>query len=260
MPVGFCIAMIATASGIGGAALFTPFLFIVMDLPARIAVAAGLFIELFGFSSGLIGFARHKLISYEIGIKILYFALPATIVGVHVGKNVDDAVLLQILSIILVLLAILLLRPDHEVRVKHVKHGKDKTNFKIPEIGVDARLLSSVGGLLAGMVSSGIGEMNDYVLMKKYKMKGAIAAGTSVFVVAITVLIGSMTHAYVFFQEGTYLFAQLGQILLFAVPGVVLGAQVGVRVSQKIPEAYRKRFIASIFLAVAVVTIISIPF
>jgi uncharacterized membrane protein YfcA len=44
--------------GIGGAALFSPFFLLVLSLRIDMAIALGFLIEVFGFSSGFVGFAR----------------------------------------------------------------------------------------------------------------------------------------------------------------------------------------------------------
>jgi uncharacterized membrane protein YfcA len=44
--------------GIGGAVLFSPFFLLVRSLRIDMAIALGLLIEVFGFSSGFVGFAK----------------------------------------------------------------------------------------------------------------------------------------------------------------------------------------------------------
>ncbi len=44
--------------GIGGAVLFSPFFLLVLSLRIDMAIAPGLLIEVFGFSSGFVGFAK----------------------------------------------------------------------------------------------------------------------------------------------------------------------------------------------------------
>ena len=56
--IGMGIATIAMMAGIGGAVLFAPFFMLVLKLDPLIALGAGLVIEFFGFSSGVIGYWR----------------------------------------------------------------------------------------------------------------------------------------------------------------------------------------------------------
>ena len=71
-PVSILIATTAMASGIGGAAYFTPLFLVVFPLlgPEYVmtpvaAVGTALFIETFGFSSGFVGYYRKRLIDFK---------------------------------------------------------------------------------------------------------------------------------------------------------------------------------------------------
>jgi hypothetical protein len=71
-PIGIVVAAIAMAAGIGGAVFFSPIFFLFLKLKPDIAIGTSIFIEIFGFSSGFVGFARKKLIDYKLGKKILF--------------------------------------------------------------------------------------------------------------------------------------------------------------------------------------------
>ena len=71
-PVAICVATAAMLSGIGGAALFIPIFVIIFPLlgpeyPLAISAAIGsaLMTEVFGFSSGFIGYYRKRLIDFS---------------------------------------------------------------------------------------------------------------------------------------------------------------------------------------------------
>ena len=85
-PVGIAIATIAMLAGIGGAVLFSPFFMLVLKLEPLIALGAGLAIEFFGFSSGVIGYWYKKVINFSIVKQLIMFTIPATIVGVTLGR------------------------------------------------------------------------------------------------------------------------------------------------------------------------------
>ncbi len=263
-PIGVLFATIAMAVGIGGAAMFTPFFLLVLRIPANIAVGVGLFIEVFGFGSGLLGFARKKLIEYKVGIFILCFTIPAAMIGAFVANSIPEVWIKLTLAGLLLILAIRIIEPDKTVTLKcHQKqepctHDEEQDCYRTPENKIMVGLLTAIGGLLGGMVSTGIGEMNDFALLKKYEMHGPIAAGTSVFVVALTVLVGSASHAYAFFTQSLNQLEQVFNILIFTIPGVLLGGQLGVKVSELIPEEKREIVVGSLFVILAVVTILSL--
>ena len=79
-PVAVGIATIAMLAGIGGAIMFAPFFMLVLRLDPLIALGAGLAIEVFGFSSGVIGYLRKKVIDFNIVRQVIVLTIPATIV------------------------------------------------------------------------------------------------------------------------------------------------------------------------------------
>ena len=58
----------------------------------------------------------------------------------------------------------------------------------------EGRLLTTIGGLFIGMVSTGLGEMNGFFLIQRCRVPSKVAVATSVFIVAITALIASIGH------------------------------------------------------------------
>ena len=87
-PVAVGIATIAMSAGIGGAVMFAPFFMLVLRLDPLLALGAGLAIEVFGFSSGVIGYWRKHVIHFDIVKKLIILTIPATIVGVVFGRSI----------------------------------------------------------------------------------------------------------------------------------------------------------------------------
>ena len=85
-PVAIGISTIAMLAGIGGAIMFAPFFMLVLRLDPLLALGAGLAIEVFGFSSGVIGYLRNKVIDFNIVKQLIILTIPATIVGVVLGR------------------------------------------------------------------------------------------------------------------------------------------------------------------------------
>jgi uncharacterized membrane protein YfcA len=96
--------------------------------------------------------------------------------------------------------------------------------------------------------------MNLFV--KRFKIHSGIAAGTSVFIVALTAISGAVTHSIHLASYATL--SQLNQIFSVAIswaPGAIVGAQVGIRVSRLIPEKMIKYLLVGIFLIIAGLTL-----
>lgn len=262
LPIAVLFATVAMATGIGGAVMFTPFFLLALDLPAATAVAIGLFIEIFGFGSGIVGFARRALIRYDVATYLLGFTVPGAIIGAFLAHHIPGWTVKAALAVLLAVLAYLLWQPMTRTVLKDGDPGKCDNHsaddcYEQPTHRQGIRALSFLGGLFAGLVSAGVGEINDYTLLKEYRMHGPAAAGTSVFVVAVTVAVGTVVHAFSLFSNPMDTGKMLG-ILLFTLPGVILGAQVGVYWTDVIPEAYRDNAISVLFVVLSAATVLSL--
>lgn len=100
----------------------------------------------------------------------------------------------------------------------------------------EGRLIAGVGGAFMGMTSAGLGEMNGYFLLQRCRVPGRVAVATSVLVVAVTALVASAAHATRIAGEAPDALPTILGILVFTVPGVIVGAQVGSAVARHIPQ------------------------
>ena len=96
-PVAICVATSAMLSGIGGAAIFAPIFMIIFPLlgpeypfeSIAAAIGVALLTEVFGFSSGFVGYYRKGLIDFRSAIPFIKVGVPIGIIG---------AILLGVLS------------------------------------------------------------------------------------------------------------------------------------------------------------------
>jgi uncharacterized membrane protein YfcA len=272
-PVSIVVATCAMLSGIGGAALFTPIFILVFPLlgPEYVlhstiaAISAALITQTFGFFSGFIGYYRRRLIDYSLANRILLFAVPVSVIGALVASRVHDSVLLMSYALLVAVLAVVmwLNRPPSlaksDKQNKHVKtvvdsHGHEYI-YEIPHLGVTSYALTGLGAFLTGMVSVGIGE----VTISKLTRKGlpiAVAAATSVLVVIVIVAFASTTLAVQLIKAGGWT-AVPWNLLVYDIPGVLIGGQIGPRLQGKIAPHVMRRAIAILFvvLAVAMMTV-----
>jgi hypothetical protein len=96
------------------------------------------------------------------------------------------------------------------------------------------------------MVSVGIGE----VTISKLTRKGlpiAVAAATSVLVVIVTVALASATLAIQLIRDGGWT-AVPWDLLLYDIPGVLIGGQIGPRLQGRIAPHTMRRAIAILFV------------
>ena len=85
------------------------------------------------------------------------------------------------------------------------------------------------------MVSSGLGELNGYFLLQRCRVPSSVSVATSVFV-AVTALVASVGCIFQIGQDELYGLTTVGNLLLFTVPGVVMGAQLGPLLAERVPD------------------------
>jgi uncharacterized protein len=280
LPACVLIASVAMLTGISGTAMLTPFLILVFPLirvpvltPAQ-AVGMALFTEFFGFASGTLGYHKERLIDYRTAKKLLLVSIPAIIVFSLMANLVSSLLLRGIYGGMMVALAAyLFLSSAASVRNRELKelpeaadriprrkeepiervitskrHGEFR--YKVCD-QTSGLVVCGTGAAMEGLVSVGLGELLMPNLVKRCKIPVAVSAATSVFVIAITVLTGSITSFLALVQKGG-LGAVPWDLVLYTVPGAVIGGQIGSRFQGAISSDAMEKFIAVLFLVVGV--------
>ncbi|PIN79998.1 hypothetical protein COV13_04340 [Candidatus Woesearchaeota archaeon CG10_big_fil_rev_8_21_14_0_10_32_9] len=257
-PVAILLAGIATSIGVGGAIFFTPIFILVFKIDPIHAVFLGLVIELFSLISGVSAYWRRKSINFHIIKKIILFTVPATIVGALLARYLPETVLLMALSAVLFYVAFLFLiqekkaLPRHPAHTGiHTKHKKARVDSKVTRAGI-------IGGLLTGMTSAGLGEIDEYMFLKKMGLPVPSASGTSIMVVSISVIAALIIHAIFWTNaDGAFLTKTLS-MLIFSIPGVIIGAQLGAKLAQKMNVQTLSTYAGATFFVLALSVLYSV--
>jgi uncharacterized membrane protein YfcA len=122
----------------------------------------------------------------------------------------------------------------------------------------EGRLIGGVGGLFVGLISTGLGELNGYFLMQRCRVPSRVSVATSVFVVAITALSAATGHLFQFVKSGPEVLRLVLSIVVFTVPGVIIGAQIGSAVASKLSQTLLERSLGVLFIGVAAVTLFEV--
>ncbi len=279
-PACILIASVAMLTGISGTAMLTPFLILVFPIlsvptvtPGQ-AVGMALFTEFFGFASGVVGYQRAHLIDYKTGWKLVKVAVPTMIVFSLLSQLVSSDVLRVAYGVMMLgLSSYLFLTAPGNVRNKKLE-ALPKAAVSIPrkreaaveriitaQDGKEYRykicdqrrgyMITCAGAAMEGLVSVGLGELEMPNLVKRCKIPVAISAATSVFVIAITVLSGSVTSVAVLVQRGG-LSAVPWNLVVYTIPGAVLGGQLGSKFQGRISSDLSERLIAVLFVVVGI--------
>lgn len=82
-----------------------------------------------------------------------------------------------------------------------------------------------------------------------------VTVATSVVVVAVTALAASVTHFIDFLQEGGDVLDTVLSVIIFTIPGVIIGGQFGPLLSRRVRGQALINFLGWLFLVVALLTL-----
>ena len=268
-PASIAVATCAMLSGIGGAALFTPIFIVIFPLlgpeyPLQSTVAAigtALITQTFGFMSGFVGYYRRRLIDFNLAFRFLRISVPVVIIGALTAHVVHDGILIASYSILVLVLAFVLwMRPrkgwtqtDAEgvLETRSITDARGNTfEYPVPRLGLRNYALTGIGAFLTGMVSVGIGEVTISQLARR-GVPVAVAAAASVVVVICTVALASTALFAQLVREGGWQ-AIPWNLLIYDVPGVLIGGQIGPRLAGLVSQRTMQRAIGILFIVLAV--------
>lgn len=282
-PACIVIATIAMASGISGAALLSPTIIIgfplfgVPTLTPAAAIGSSLFTEFSGFGSGVIGYVRRRLVDFRTARALVIVAVPVAAAAGFLSSEIDPRVLKGVYGLLMLPLAAVLwrqageeLRPgsrDPKPRYARIRdQDRDLTRIVDSEGNVYewrtcnrrvGRLLTAGGAAMAGLISTGIGEIEMPQLVKRCHVPLPVAAATSIVIVASTVLGASVAHFLRLLQEGG-VDAIPWNLIVYTVPGAIIGGQIGARLQGKVPPRMMERSMAILFLIVGAVFLLNV--
>ena len=253
VPVGLMIGAYGTIIGAGGGFILVPLLLLLYphETPESIA-SISLPVVFFNAFSGTIAYARLKRVDYGSGMLLSVATIPGAIIGAlttgYVARRPFDAMV----GVLLVAVSgFLLLRPaadagHHYGRFRFARRVVDTDGTAHawsynPILGV---ALSVVIGFVSSLLGIGGGFIHVPVMVKLLNFPVHIAAATSHFTLTIMTFVGSMVH----FVAGT-LAGTAYRIVPLAL-GVIVGAQVGARLAQRMHGVW---IIRALVLALAFV-------
>lgn len=267
LPISVLIATTAMASGIGGAVFFSPLFILVLKLDPAVAVGTALITELFGFSSGLFAYWRRRLIDFKLGRDLLLFSIPAAIVGSLTADLFPAVVLKTVFAVGVIFIGsqlyFSLRREEREAlddqigaeavrqcETELIDSAGNRYGYTIRRKD-QGRWFAAIGGAFLGAISVGLAELQEYHLMVRCRVPSPVAVATSIFVVVVSVLVASLTHFYSFFTAAdSAALSQVLNVVVFTVPGVLVGGQIGPLVQARVNPDLVKAGIAILFVAV----------
>lgn len=216
--VAFFAASVANATAIGGGFLFMPLFIFVYQLAPPLALKLSIATQAFGMTSGALSWGRnyidkHAFILASIAsITGVWFATYLWIVPSSLIKPLFAIISLGVFFALIV-----------EMRLKGAsEHTAAK--FSVNRVSVFFVLSAFSGGLVTAWTAIGVGEVVALYLLFFYRLRLDKAIGTGVAVLAVSSIAGFIFH--------TDLGGIPWDLLLFTVPGVILGGRYGVKVAK----------------------------
>lgn len=271
-PVAMCVATAAMLSGIGGAALFIPIFVIIFPLlgpeyplATSAAIGSALMTEVFGFSSGFIGYYRKRLIDFKSAVPFICVSIPVAIVGALLfGLLQEQEILLKgAYALLMLILCPVILRhtPPRDMLADSTNNdainadaeirkitGRDGTTYRFrkPRQGPIGAFFTSIGSFLTGFLGVGVGEVILPQLVKRNRVPVAVAAATSVLTVIVTIASASFTQIAALIEAGG-LSAVPWNLVCYTIPAVIIGGQIGPLLQGRIEQRKLEKAIAILF-------------
>jgi len=115
---------------------------------------------------------------------------------------------------------------------------------------IQAIVMAMVGAFATGLISVGIGETIVPTLASQRKIPIKIVKGTSVFVVTVVIIASNATDLIYKYVKHELSVSFPWTLLMWTMPGVLLGSQIGAYLAGKIPEGVTEVSLISLFLSI----------
>ncbi len=228
--IGIIAGGYGTIVGAGGGFIFVPALLIVFNMDPVVASASGLVIVLINSFTGVLGYAKQKKIHYKTSLTIGISAIPGALLGVWLLHIYSSQYFYVIFATILVALGIFLFSKNSPFQGKLLKKKTpsiQEASNKSPLNEVWFLPLGLMMGIFSSYLGIGGGWLLVPILVYLFKVPAHRAAATSILSLCIYSTVGVASQ--LFYNNIDWMTVIFGGI------GVIIGANVGVFLSQKIP-------------------------
>jgi len=223
--VAFFAASVANATAIGGGFLFMPLFIFVYQLAPIIALKLSFATQAFGMTSGALTWGRKSIDTHAFAIASIASILGvwfATYVWVIPSNYIKPLFALISLGVFIALVI--------EIKL-NLPDAKHSVNFRFDYLSILFGISAFAGGLITGWTAIGVGEVVALYLLFLYRLKLDIAIGTGVAVLAVSSIAGFIFHIG--------LSGIPWDLLVFTVPGVILGGRYGVKMAKHLEASVR---------------------
>ncbi|MEY4290447.1 MAG: hypothetical protein RL130_389 [Actinomycetota bacterium] len=221
--------------GAGGAMLSVPILMYLFDFEPKLATTAALAVVFLAALSGLVPKARMKQILYRDAFVISGIGLITNIGFALIAQHIPDSVITTGFAAVLLLAGSSMLRPP-----RLEEHKRMPLHILI--------LMSLLIGSMTGLFGIGGGFLAIPVLVLFFGTPQAIAAGTSLLIIALNSLISFVGHHALWADVQWH-------IPIFMAGAAIVIAQIASHYSGKSSPAILRKAFAYLLFAVSIFTL-----
>lgn len=225
-PTGMIIASLSSAVGIGGGILWMPFFIIFLKFSPETAVVTSLLVQTAGMGSGSAAFISKKKADLHLAGFLLLVTLPGLALGALLTRLLSSANLELALGIMTLTTAFIFVSANQ----KYTDTGRDRIRVACAR---RYGWMVSTMAVASGMLSVSIGEWLVPLMRNQMQLRMRAAVATSIVTIFGTCVAGSVFHLLLGSSADW-------RALAWAVPGVIIGGQLGPRFTEKIDERMLK--------------------
>ncbi len=225
--IGLITGFASGLLGIGGSALGTPMLRLLIAAPPLIALATPMPVMLPSAISGGIAYVRDKKVDYKLAGWMLLAAVPMTWIAATLTAYLSPLLLMVLTAVFLILIGIsfiirgFILKPvEHPLPVEGT--------VSIPK----ALIFGAIGGFLAGLLAIGGGVIYVPVIVRVFRRSMKVALATSLAVVTAVAIPGTIRHQML----GHIDWHIVGLLTIAVIPASFLGAKLALRLRNRTLE------------------------
>lgn len=237
--VGFLIGL----TGMGGGALMTPLLIMLLGVPPVIAVGSDLAYAAVTKAVGAAQHCRQRTVHTGLVWRLAAGSVPGSLAGVACLHGLQSRpgelapqLLTRLLGLMLILVALALVW--HSNPRSRRWQGRMRAEGRAPLAGTVAA--GAVLGFLVGVTSVGSGTLFGVLLLVVFGLPAREMVGTDVYHAAILSAAAAVAHGW----AGNVDCRLVAHLLLGSIPGVLLGS----RLSARIPEATLRPILVGVLL------------
>lgn len=239
---GFVVGVLVGLTGIGGGAIMTPFLILVLGTRPVVAVGTDLVYGAITKLAGATIHARQGTVDMRLALRLGAASVPAGILAVIAlpdSTHAADEIVRRMLGAVLILVAILMAaRLRGSVSVPLSEEWQQRLQ------GPGTYVVGAVVGALVGFTSVGSGSLLVPFLISVYPMTTARIVGTDVFHAALLVTATAIGYVYADAVDWTL----AASLLVGSLPGVLLGSWM----APKVPSRPLRAVLAALLLLTGV--------